>query len=347
MTHAQETLCERTPHLFSSPSLPHFSLPVLSSFSLPSSRPTPSRPMSYMVASPVGSLLPGNCSSLASCQSCTASSACVWCDGSCLSKTAAATSSCDAYAIDNEACVVCDSLISCEECLAPDVVDRCMWVNNRCASQPAAPVLPSTALVNQSMCPLPCAERRACSACLDASDSFADRTCGWCESTASCFDWGPYTADHSLGQCKAWYRTDSPGQPCEACDVHTACDACLSERKCAWCAHPVGSFCFLLFGGFLILVAPGAFFPKTFGFFGSPSAFFVAGLFSMCLNYWMPFPVSLFSLPHRIYPRPAHASPATLAARTAIHLLAPFPTFLRQRWLYQQLRRRIRRRQYH
>ncbi|EDQ89881.1 uncharacterized protein MONBRDRAFT_24778 [Monosiga brevicollis MX1] len=70
------------------------------------------------------------------------------------------------------------------------------------------------------------------SACCFA-DSFGNSNCGWCESTGTCFDFGPYTASQAFGQCSSWDYGYSAA-PCGGCQQHATCDACMKGFGCGW-----------------------------------------------------------------------------------------------------------------
>ena len=134
-----------------------------------------------------------DCSHAGTCNGCAASISCGWCNGSCLDIRQLSACSIEPI-LETESCNLCSSHMDCVSCIETD----CMWLGNQCKSTLSG--VPSNAIIEEGLCPEPCHSRQTCQNCL-VTDAHGQDNCGWCSSTASCFDFGVYTSMYTFGQC--------------------------------------------------------------------------------------------------------------------------------------------------
>ena len=180
------------------------------------------------------------CTAFATCGSCLHSAGCMWCDGQCLSTSAGATDACRAAPLfEQQDCAACDSAQTCDECLQTPG-SACVWDNQACVPLGSVDVSNSS-VTDSSQCPVPCSERSGCGECVGGAGVDDDAgSCGYCESSGTCFALTTFVAAHAYGQCVAWKRASVlTASDCANCTAFASCDTCTSALGCGWCAHPV------------------------------------------------------------------------------------------------------------
>ncbi len=161
------------------------------------------------------------------CGYCAQGSSCQSYDGS-QSTEGACPQSTELLVADDAAdvCGECSQYMTCRTCLAESA---CEVLLGECV-EGTSPVGGGTTV--DDLCAPSCNTHTSCSGCTQQAG------CTWCESMGQCVSSATITTEFCFGQCFR-YAGETGRCPIRECEAHDdACDECLAQPRCGWCAAP-------------------------------------------------------------------------------------------------------------